>query len=259
MFESPLQRIGSKPSLIMAGAVCVLALPSAVLAFSARVDLGTLDAGEELGANQGAGKFAPGRADPRLALAIAARQHAQGPLFRFTPAGLATRPDRMVTVVVRYDSMAARAIVVKGLRNGANLAMNNSSTLRIAPAAYNLGLSRGFGSFSGSTGNFSLPGGDARRAAMPDLSAYARAEPAGEESRLAPHISLGEHERPGRAPRTLESAGEQSVDLGGAYRVTRNLAVTAGVRYSQDRDRLKSSSDLKSDSQAVFVGTQFKF
>ena len=48
-------------------------------------------------------------------------------------------------------------------------------------------------------------------------------------------------------------------DVGGAYRVTRNLDVTAGVRYSQDRERLKPLTDGKQDSQAVYVGTQFRF
>jgi hypothetical protein len=58
----------------MACAVGLLALPSAVLAFSTRIDL----APEGTSANQGMGAFAPGRADPRLALALAARQAAQG-------------------------------------------------------------------------------------------------------------------------------------------------------------------------------------
>jgi hypothetical protein len=57
----------------------------------------------------------------------------------------------------------------------------------------------------------------------------------------------------------LESLGEQTVDLGGAYRVTRNLDVTAGVRLSQDRDRLAPLTDSVQDSQAVYVGTQFRF
>jgi opacity protein-like surface antigen len=70
---------------------------------------------------------------------------------------------------------------------------------------------------------------------------------------------LNERDRAGRAPRTLESVGEQSVDLGGSYRLTPRIDVTAGVRYSQDRDRLKPPSETKADNQAVYVGTQFRF
>jgi len=49
-----------------------------------------------------------------------------------------------------------------------------------------------------------------------------------------------------------------SVDLGGAYSLTRNLDVTAGVRYRSDRDRL-TQADARRDSQAVYVGTAFRF
>lgn len=245
------QRAGNRPSLVMALAVGLLALPSAVLAFTTRLDLPN----EENSANQGVGSFAPGQIDPRLALAIAARQQARGALFRFTPAGIATRPDRSVTVAVNIDSAAARAIVVRAYADGRGSKMGS---LPLAPTAYNLGVSRGFQSFSPALG-LSLPSGDARRQAMPDLSAFPRVDGSGDDSRLAPHIALGERERAGRAPRTLESGGEQNIDLGGAYRVTRNLEVTAGVRYSQDRDRIRPTNDTKSDSQAVFVGTQFRF
>ena len=126
-------------------------------------------------------------------------------------------------------------------------------------AAYNLGVSRGYQGF-GTTG-FALPG-DAGKQDIPDLSTFTSVDGSsagGATSRLAPHLLLGEHERPGRAPRTLESIGEQSVDLGGSYRLTRNIDVTAGVRYSQDRDRLTPPAENKTDNQAVYVGTQFRF
>ena len=53
---------------------------------------------------------------------------------------------------------------------------------------------------------------------------------------------------------------DQTVDLEGSYRLTRNLDVTAGVRYSQDRSRLTTLVEpAKQDSQAVYIGTQFRF
>ena len=49
------------------------------------------------------------------------------------------------------------------------------------------------------------------------------------------------------------------VDVGGSFRLTRNLDVTAGVRYQQERD-LRALPELdKQDSQAVYIGTQFRF
>jgi hypothetical protein len=49
-------------------------------------------------------------------------------------------------------------------------------------------------------------------------------------------------------------------DLGGSYALTRNLDVTAGVRYKAERrDRLQIIDDGRRDSQAVYIGTAFKF
>ena len=48
------------------------------------------------------------------------------------------------------------------------------------------------------------------------------------------------------------------VDVGGAYSLSRRVAVTGGVRYRIDEDRLRAA-DSRRDSQAVYVGTAFKF
>jgi hypothetical protein len=50
-----------------------------------------------------------------------------------------------------------------------------------------------------------------------------------------------------------------SMDLGGSYSLTRNLDVTAGLRYRSDRERLAQLKDDRRDSQAVYVGTAFRF
>jgi hypothetical protein len=257
--ETAPERSGSMPALVMVAAVGVLALPSAVLAFSTRIEEAEPAFSGNRRENQGMGSFAPGRADPRLQRAIASTAD-RGPLFRFTPAGLAARPDRSVPVAVRVDAETARAIVVRGVVTPpASRLATNANVVRIAPTAYNLGLSRGYQGFSGLTPSLSLSNTEARRQDLPDLSTFPRADNSASDARLVPHIAVGEREKPGRAPRTLEGVGEQSVDLGGSYRVTGNLNVTAGVRYSQDRDRLKPVPDAKTDAQAVFVGTQFHF
>ena len=64
---------------------------------------------------------------------------------------------------------------------------------------------------------------------------------------------------PGRSPRTLEGAGNQSVDLSTSYRVVGNLNVTAGVRLSKDSNRLAPLTDGLEDDQAVYVGTRVSF
>ena len=258
-------RNGAAPAGLMAGAVFVLALPSAVLAFSTRIDLPAAG----LAANQDLNGFAPGNVDPRLARVLAASPTGgKGPMFRFTPAGLATRPDRSVTVAVRVDPVTARSIIVRGVVNrtlqpglgrpGSAMGPGVAS-LAIAPAAYNLGVAHGYQGFAQNVQTFALAQ-DIRKIDMPDLSSFKSVtESGGTPSRLAPHIALDEHDRPGRAPRTLESVGTQTVDLGGSYRLSRNVDVTAGLRYERDRDRLDAQIDGKTDTQAVFVGTQFKF
>lgn len=251
------QRNGTAPALLIAGAVFVLALPSAVLAFSTRIDLPAAG----LAANQDLNGFAPGSVDPRLARVLAASPTgSKGPMFRFTPAGLATRPDRSVTVAVRVDPVTASSIIVRGVINRSTPALvPGVASMAIAPAAYNLGVARGYQGFAQKMQTFALAQ-DIHKIDMPDLSTFKPpTEPRGAPSRLAPHIALDEHERPGRAPRTLESVGTQTVDLGGSYRLSRNLDVTAGLRYERDRDRLDAQIDGKTDTQAVFVGTQFKF
>ena len=70
---------------------------------------------------------------------------------------------------------------------------------------------------------------------------------------------MDEKQAAGRAPRTFAGESEDQVDVGGSYRVARNLNVTAGVRYSQDRERLLPLTDGKQDNQAVYVGTLFSF
>ena len=238
-------RRGISPAIVLSCAVCALALPSAVLAFTSSFDAVPVS----LTSHSTIGELPPAEVDPRFARTLALHGSSRGQLFRFTPAGSATRPDRAVTVAVRVDPETARAISVRAGGGDAQLA-SSAGSLRIAPTAYSLGVARGYQSFTflgdprrdGELGSFRL------RTAGPD-----------EPSRLAPRIALDAREKTGRSPRTLEGNGEQTVDVGGSYSLTRNLDVTAGVRYSQERDRLLPVIDGQKDSQAVYVGTQFRF
>jgi len=63
----------------------------------------------------------------------------------------------------------------------------------------------------------------------------------------------------GNRPHLTNVDQSYSVDLGGSYALTRNLAVTGGVRYKMQRDRLEPLADDRQDSQAVYIGTAFRF
>jgi len=77
-------RNGPRPALVMVVAVSMLALPSAVLAFSTRFDVPQAD----FAANQ---DFAPGQVDPQLARARRAEDAGQGAAVPLYPGG-AGRP-----------------------------------------------------------------------------------------------------------------------------------------------------------------------
>lgn len=243
----PRKRIGVSPAALIAGAVCMLALPSAVLAFTARFET----PGDNLAETPGMGAFTPASVDPRLARQIEVASLPKGQVFRFTPAGISTRSDRSVTVAVRVDTATARAVNVSKVP-GETPVSPGMAPLRIAPTAYSLGVARG-------TQGFTLPA-EIRRIDMPDLTSLGTGPGSKDSpSRFNSRLSLDSRDKAGRAPRTFEATGDQTVDLSGSYRVGRNIDVTAGVRYSKDRDRLLPLTDGRQDNQAVYVGTQFHF
>lgn len=205
--------------------------------------------------------FTPAKIDPALARQVAKTLGLDG--LRFTPAPRSPRGERVVTMAVRVDRATARAITVRGtLAEGSAGKMGGALAALplVEPTRYNLGTARGFQSFAApSPKALALPEG-IRDIAMADLASYRTDNGAkGKPSRFQPRVAFLEDSDAGRAPRTLEGAGEQSVDVGGAYRVTKNLAVTAGVRVSQDRNRIAPLTDGVEDDKAVYVGTQFRF
>ena len=71
-------------------------------------------------------------------------------------------------------------------------------------------------------------------------------------------VAVGAARSDGRIP-ALVRPDNVSVDVGAAYNISRRVAVTGGVRYRVDQDRIAALSDQRRDSQAVYVGTAFKF
>lgn len=242
------KRGGLTPSMLLGCTVGLLALPSAVLAFATRYDPGSAAAADEAEVSS----FEAAKVDPRLSRSITVRALAKGRTFRFTPAATPSRFERSVTVAVRLNTNAP-------IGNRTGLAMRESAAsgggLSIAPTAYSLGTKRGYQGFAQN-----IAAADGRKLELPDLASFTPSPGAkSDPSRFSPRIALADKEKTGRSPRTFEGQDEAQVDVGGSYRLTRNLNVTAGVRYEQERDRLVKLTDGKQDSQAVYVGTQFKF
>lgn len=238
----------SAAPLAFAATALALCVPSAGLAVVSLTDGSSDSAISDLNI------FTPASVDPSLAARAADTARENG--IRFTPAGAPSeRRDRTVTVAVRVDSDTAQAISVRSAAQLGQTASDRLSSLQ--PTRYNLGTALGYESFARPA---QLPD-SVRNISMPDLSTYepARSTAPDEPSRLQPRIALEGEEIAGRSRNTLDALSAQTVDLGGSYSVTRNLDVTAGVRISQERDRLAPLTDSAQDSQAVYVGTQFRF
>jgi len=238
-------------------AALLLAAPSAGLAV---VGIATGDGPRAAAAYD---LFTPASVDPDLAARVADKARERG--IRFTPAGANTvRSERLVTVAVRIDDKAAQAISV---RKGIETAPGKGSGIAgLQATRFNLGTARGYQSFArqqaatASPSTLSIPS-NVRNLSIPDLAEFEPYRPSGENkpSRLQPLIELEDESIAGRSANTLDSIGSQTLGVGGSFRLSPNLDVTAGVRYSQERDRLAPLTNSVQDSQAVYVGTQIKF
>lgn len=262
--------IGRNAPALFAAASLALVVPTAGLAITSIQNTGSESAAVEFS------PFTPATVDPQLARRVAASVRAKGQAIRFTPASNQSSQDGTFTVAVRVDDQTARAISV---RSAISMAQGSSGlgsqifggadkdSFKLAPTRYNLGVARGYQGFAKapSPAKSDVAASTSvglNKIGLPDLADYkpSQGTAADKPSRFQPRIALEtEKGTTGRSKGTLESLGEQTVDVGGAYRITGNLNVTAGVRLSQDRDRLAPLTDAVQDSQAVYVGTQFRF
>lgn len=191
------------------------------------------------------GSFTPATADPRLA-ALFANRGAPSADFRFTPPAAKGRPSQL-RIAVRAGGMAmtpARPVEVAVA----------PAVAALAPTKYDLGLSVGWRRLqvSGDVGKSSSPDPvlGSRETAIVGVSYNlkkftGRVAVAGErnEARVAP----------------LARPDSMLVDVGGAFNISRNIALTGGVRYKVERDQIPALADDRRDSKAVYVGTAVRF
>lgn len=203
------------------------------------------------------GSFTPVTRDAELAkvYAQAARESMQSRGFRFTPATSTMNGERSLTVLVR--ATGDDSVLIKRAQP------TPTTNIGIAPVAYSIGKGKGLERFAedGSVAtkelsplvdSLQMPGSNFKlRQTKPDrFSANIQLE-ARDQTATAPIYET---------PQTLGQEKSYSVDVNGSVSVTRNLAVQAGVRYKGPDNRLSSTlTDQAKDSQAVYVGTKFKF
>ncbi len=191
------------------------------------------------------GSFTPVTTDERLARAYAqAATNSRSHGFKFTPTSGLASGERSITVVVRAPS-------------GVKLPSQPVANLGLAPVSYNLGVARGLQ-------RFTAPDTVGTRELDPvvtDLSAPETRSFSVEHKprRFTTNMQVASKALTGSAPQTLAGERSYAVDVASSYALTRNLDVRAGVRYTGPSNRLVPITDDAQDSQAVYVGTAFKF
>ena len=198
------------------------------------------------------GAFTPAVSDPRLGAMLARRQQGNSLAtgFSFTPSTTANeRANRGLRVAVRAR---ANTPVLASREVGPSAP---AAVTAITPSSYNLGVSVGWRRFAISgdvaTNDSGVISG-VRESARVGISYQPT-------RRLTGRVAVGA-ERAEGTQRIIAEDEAYSLDVGGAYRIGRNVDVTAGARYRISRDRLDPvSRDDRRDSQAVYVGTAFRF
>lgn len=227
----------------MAGATLVL-----TPAMGAATDLIAIRSSNpvSLGSLGSIGSFTPATKDSRLSAAYAsAIMNGSGKNFRFTPTSGSTSGRRSITVLVRAEDDVPVRIE------------RTIPSVGITPVAFNLNVSRGWRKFA-------LPDSVGRVELDPipvETPAAARkfSLEQNKKTRFSTNILVDNKSDMSAAPAALGEEKSYSVEVGSSYSLSRNLNVTAGMRYNGRVSRLAPITNDRQDAQAVYLGTIFKF
>jgi hypothetical protein len=202
-------------------------------------------------------RFTPAGVDSRLAAKADLKAVARHSAFRFTPAGLNRTGNKVITVAARADlEGAADAVSVRSAI--ARIEAGAGTTVRLNNSSYRLSAARGWH-------DFKLPA-KAVQVDEPRLSTMVgkgefRLDGAEKKkpSRFNTEVSVDKVGNAAPNPRGSAAAGDYALNVGGSFSISRRIDVTAGVRYSSERDRVAPAANAKPDSEAVYVGTKIRF
>ncbi len=195
-----------------------------------------------------ASSFTPANADPKLAVALAGKGLTLTD-FKFTPAPAAGRPSQV--------RIAIRARVLAPAQSSlADASIPTAAVNSLTPTGYNLGVAVGWRRFAVSGNVAEVKSADpaiaGRETAVLGVS-YSLS------NRVSTRVEVGAERTTGNPVPALRRGDNVSLDAGASYSLSRHIALTGGVRYNIERDRLSTLQDDRRDSQAVYVGTAFKF
>jgi len=238
----------AKGGAVLAALALVLSPASAAQKGAKKRALGSVTLS---GVGGGIGSFTPAAADPRTAALLARSGLSSATGFRFTPSATSEN-RRPLNIVVRSRSTAQGARS-RALDTPAVSAQAVAETTTLEPIVYNLGASIGWkrfavgGEFSRVESNL-IPG----RRELVDLGVSYGGK------RWSTRIALNADRSVGNDT-AIDSEDSYSLDLGGSFVAARGVEVTGGLRYKTQRERLDLLSDDRRDSQAVYIGTAFRF
>jgi hypothetical protein len=191
--------------------------------------------------------FTPANADPKLAATLASKGLSLND-FKFTPAPAKGRPSQ-VRVAIRAQAPGT----APSRLTDANAA---TAVAALAPSTYNLGVAVGWRRFAVSGDVAKLKSADpalgGRESAIVGVS-YSL------NNRLSTRVAVGAERTTGSPVAALRRGDNVSLDAGASYSLSKRVALTGGVRYNMERDRYSALKDDRRDSQAVYIGTAFKF
>ena len=232
------EMVGKKAALALAGAALVLSPAIGLAAASdARPPAISLSFDK-------ISDFTPAGADPRLAAMFANRA---SPIadFKFTPAAAKGRPNQ-VRVALRSS--------IGGSVNRSTDSVAVAQMTALAPSKYDLGMSVGWKrlAVSGDVGRVSSPDQiiGTRETAIVGVSYNLK--------KFSGRVAVS-GERNDSSVARLTRPDNVAVDLGASYKVSRNIALTGGVRYKVEKDQIPALVDDRRDDKSVYVGTAFKF
>jgi hypothetical protein len=193
------------------------------------------------------GSFTPANADPNLAAALAGRGMSLTD-FKFTPAPAKGRPSQVRVAIRARVNAPSQAMLAQS-------AAPTAAVNALTPSSYNLGVGVGWRRFAVAGDISKIKDADSaiggRKTAVVGVSYSLK--------RFTGRVAVGTDQADGHPLPALRRGDNVSLDVGGSYSLSRRIALTGGVRYNVERDRLSTLQDDRRDSQAVYVGTAFKF
>ncbi len=209
-------------------------------------------------AQNGLDIFTPAGVDTKLAqkqeqLALANRSANR---FVFTPAGIEPPQSRMMTVAARSTApIVVRAVTVRNIMD--TLQPGSGNTAALHASDFRLTASRGWQGFALNSAAKLDPAKPLTEIGKTGFNLDDIAKP--KPSRFNTAVKIASKEGVSPNQRSAVGSGDYSLDLGTSFSISKRVAVTAGVAYKSERDRIAPSQNNVKDSEAVYVGTKIRF